>query len=53
MQIRPTLEEAMKIAAEGKYDVLPISLEILSDFTTPIEALKILKNGLKSVLKAC
>ena len=45
MQIRPTLEEAMKIAAEGKYDVLPVSLEILSDFTTPIEALKILKNA--------
>ena len=35
----------MKIASEGKYDVLPISAEILSDFTTPIEALKILKNA--------
>ncbi|MBP5179769.1 MAG: anthranilate synthase component I [Clostridiales bacterium] len=45
MQIRPTLEEVRKIAAEGKYDVLPVSAEILSDFTTPIEALKILKNA--------
>ena len=45
MQIRPTIEEVRKIAAEGKYDVLPVSLEILSDFTTPIEALKILKNA--------
>ncbi len=45
MQIRPTLEEVRKIAAEGKYDVLPLSVEILSDFTTPIEALKILKNA--------
>ena len=45
MQIRPTIEEVRKIADEGKYDVLPVSLEILSDFTTPIEALKILKNA--------
>ena len=44
MQIRPTLDEVRKIAATGKYDVLPVSVEILSDFTTPIEALKILKN---------
>ena len=35
----------MKIASEEKYDVLPISAEILSDFTTPIETLKILKNA--------
>ena len=33
------------LEAEGKYDVLPLSVEILSDFTTPIEALKILKNA--------
>ena len=45
MQIRPSYDEVMKIASEGKYDVLPISAEILSDFTTPIEALKILKNA--------
>lgn len=45
MQIRPSYDEVMKIASEGKYDVLPLSAEILSDFTTPIEALKILKNA--------
>ena len=45
MQIRPSYDEVMKIASEGKYDVLPISAEILSDFITPIEALKILKNA--------
>ncbi len=45
MQIRPSYDEVMKIASEGKYDVLPISAEILSDFTTPIETLKILKNA--------
>ena len=40
----PELEEIKKIAANGKYDVLPVSCEILSDFTTPIETMKILKN---------
>ena len=44
MNIVPDLEEVKRIAAEGKYDVLPLSAEILSDFITPIEALKILKN---------
>ena len=44
MQIQPTLEEVRKIAAEGKYDVLPVSCELLSDFTTPIETMKVLKN---------
>lgn len=45
MNIVPGLEEVLSIAAEGKYDVLPLSAEILSDFITPIEALKILKNN--------
>ena len=44
MQIYPTLEEVRKISAEGKYDVVPLSCEILSDFTTPIETMKILKS---------
>ena len=42
--IKPTLEEVKAIAAENKYDVVPVSCEILSDFTTPIETMKILKN---------
>ncbi|MBR6382586.1 MAG: chorismate-binding protein, partial [Lachnospiraceae bacterium] len=44
MKILPSLEEVKKIAETGKYDVLPVSTEILSDFTTPIETMKILKN---------
>ena len=44
MQFKPTKEEAAAIAAQGKYDVVPISCELLSDFITPIEALRILKN---------
>ncbi len=44
MKIRPTLDEVREIAGNGKYKVLPVSTEILSDFTTPIETMKILKN---------
>ena len=41
---RPTLDEVKTTAAAGRYDVLPVSCEILADICTPIEALKILKN---------
>ncbi len=44
MTVSPTLEEVRELAATGRYDVLPVSCEILSDFTTPIETMKILKN---------
>ncbi len=44
MKVSPSLEEVKKIADSGKYKVLPISMEILSDICTPIEAIKILKN---------
>lgn len=44
MKIRPTLTEVRKFASELKYNVLPVSCEILSDFTTPIETMRILKN---------
>ena len=44
MKIQPTYAQVEKIAADGHYNVLPVSLEILSDFTTPIETMKILKN---------
>jgi len=44
MKISPAFEEVEKIAASGKYDVVPVSCEILSDFITPIEAVRILKN---------
>lgn len=44
MEFFPDLCEVEKIATTGKYKVVPISCEILSDICTPIEALKILKN---------
>ena len=44
MKISPSISEVKKIAETGKYNVLPVSCEILSDFTTPIETIKILKN---------
>lgn len=44
MKVFPSLEAAKEIAAKGEYDVLPLSCEILSDFTTPIETMRILKS---------
>ena len=44
MKISPNLSDVKRIAATGKYNVLPVSCEIFSDFTTPIETMKILKN---------
>ena len=44
MKIFPSLAEVKKYAAAGKYNVLPVSCELLSDFTTPIETMRILKN---------
>ena len=44
MNFRPDIETVRSIAAEDTYNVFPVSCEILSDITTPIEALKILKN---------
>ncbi len=44
MVVSPSLHDVRQIAASGSYDVLPVSAQILSDFTTPIEVMKILKN---------
>ena len=44
MKFVPSQEEVIAIANTGKYRVLPVSCEILSDFITPIETIKILKN---------
>ena len=43
MKFYPSIEQAKKYAASGKYKVLPVSTELLSDFITPIEAMRILK----------
>ena len=45
MKIVPSIEEVREFAKSGKYDVVPVSCEILSDFTTPIETIRILKNA--------
>ena len=44
MNILPKLCEVRELAAAGNYKTLPVSCEILSDFLTPIEAMRILKN---------
>ena len=44
MKIAPSLGEAKKSLPPENLTVLPVSCEILSDFTTPIETMKILKN---------
>lgn len=43
MKVLPSISQAKEIAATGEYDVLPLSCEMLSDFTTPIETMRILK----------
>lgn len=44
MKFSPSIEKVKEIADSTKYDILPVSCEIMSDICTPIEALKILKN---------
>lgn len=44
MKFLPELSQALDIARSGAYSILPVSCELLSDFITPIEALRILKN---------
>ena len=44
MKFYPELNEVIEIAQSGEYKVLPVSTEILSDFITPIECMRILKN---------
>ena len=44
MKFLPSLDEIKKISDEKKYNIVPVSCEMLSDFTTPIEVVRILKN---------
>ncbi len=41
----PTLEAAKNLAAEEGVRCVPIALDILSDFTTPIQALRVLRGA--------
>ena len=49
MDVTISLNKAKEIANSGKYDVIPVGCEILSDFITPIELMR----KLKSVSKHC
>ncbi|MFH1511996.1 MAG: anthranilate synthase component I family protein [Bacillota bacterium] len=42
--IKPSLEEAKRLAGTGEYTILPLSCELYSDSATAIEVLKRLKN---------
>ncbi len=42
--LKPSLPEVCEYAKSGEYKVLPVSTELLSDFITPVEAMRILKN---------
>ncbi len=44
MKFLPELEKVKQIADSGKYNILPVSCEMMSDICTPMEVLKILKN---------
>ena len=44
MHVVPDFASVQAIAESGQYDIVPISCELLSDFTTPIETMRILKN---------
>lgn len=44
MKFLPEIETVKEYAKTGKYDILPVSCEILSDICTPIEAIMKLKN---------
>ncbi len=44
MKILPDPGEVMRLKDSGEYSILPVSCELLSDFTTPIETMRILKN---------
>ena len=45
MRFLPEFNEIRNIADAGTYKVLPVSCEILSDFITPIEAVRVLKKA--------
>ncbi len=42
--IRPSLEEILEVSRSGDYDIAPVCMEILSDFITPIETMRILRH---------
>ena len=49
MNIKPGSDEIKRIAKEGRYKIAPVCCEIMSDFITPIEALRILRKASEHV----
>lgn len=45
MKYTPELATVKELAGSDSYDIVPVSCEILSDFITPIEAIRILQNA--------
>lgn len=45
MEFLPKLAEIEEFQRKGDYDIIPVSCEMLSDFLTPIEAMRILKGA--------
>jgi len=43
--IQPTLDQALAFAASGKYDIIPLRMEIYADLITPIQLLRKLKSA--------
>jgi len=43
--IKPSLEEAKRVAETGQYQVIPISTEMYADMVTPIDVIKKLKKA--------
>lgn len=43
MIIKPSIEKLQELSTK-RYDIAPVAMEILSDFITPIEAMRILKH---------
>ena len=43
--ISPTLEEVKEYRDDGRYTICPVYREILSDFKTPIEVMRVLLNA--------
>lgn len=41
----PSLKEVIDLAGSGQYRRIPVCREIYSDFLTPVEAMRILKNA--------
>ena len=44
MKFLPEFDEVKRYAESGRYDILPVSCEILSEICTPIDAIMILKS---------